>query len=239
MRAWEPRRLWAAKLSGGGVPPRRAWDLLESLGPDGLASASPAEWAEACGGDAPDCERWRAASLSFDGVREEERADALGARLIARGDSDYPDLLASIHDPPLVLYVIGALAAGPAVAVVGTRTPTPYGLRAARRLAGETARAGAVIVSGLARGIDSAAHLAALEAKAPTWAVLAGGLGQIYPNENRALARRIVAEGGALLAEMPVDTELAKPLWPRRNRIVSGLSWATVVVEGQIGRAHV
>ncbi len=233
MRAWEPRRRWAARLSAGGTPPRRAWDLLEALGPDGLASASAAEWAEAVSVPLEHAAGWRERSLAFDPVREEERAGALGARLIARGDPEYPDLLASIHDPPLVLYAVGTFADRPPVAVVGSRTPTPYGLRAARRLAGDAARAGVAIVSGLARGIDAAAHLAALEAKAPTWAVLASGLGQVYPPENRGLARRIAAEGGVLVSEMPVDTPPARELFPRRNRVVSGLAWATAVIEGR------
>ncbi|UPT74451.1 MAG: DNA-protecting protein DprA [Elusimicrobiota bacterium] len=178
-----------------GAPPRRAARLLETLGPDGLAAADAAQWAAACGAPVENAQRWRAAALAFDAVREEARAQALGARVVVLGDSEYPDLLASIHDPPLVLYVIGSFADRPAAAFVGSRFPTPYGRRAARRLAGETARAGAAIVSGLARGIDAEAHLAALEAKAPTYAVLGGGLGNVYPAENRGLARRIVAEG--------------------------------------------
>lgn len=233
MRSWEPRRLWAAKLSGGGLPPRRARELLDALGPDGLASGDDRRWAQACGAELESVSAWRRNALAFDAVREEEKADALGARLIVLGDDEYPELLASIHDPPLVLYVMGAFCGKPTLAVVGSRFPTPYGRRAARRLAGEAALAGAAIVSGLARGIDAEAHLAALEAKSPTWAVLGSGLGQVYPSENRALAKRIVAEGGALLSELPVDASPSPHQFPRRNRIVSGLSWAVLVVEGR------
>ena len=177
--------------------------------------------------------RWRRAALAFDVVAEERRAFELGARLLVRGDSDYPDLLASIHDPPLVLYVLGSLSGASPVAFVGTRYPTPYGRRMARRLAGDASRAGLTVVSGLARGIDAESHLAALDAKGPTWAVLGTGLGRVYPAENRLLARRIVAEGGAVISEMPLDTPPTPDVFPRRNRIVSGLSWAVVVVEGR------
>lgn len=187
----------------------------------------------------PWTERQRAAAranagfAAFDAAREERRCAELGARLIVRGDSDYPDLLASIHDPPLALYVQGRLTGEHPVAIVGTRVPSMYGRRMARRLAGDAAVSGITVVSGLARGIDSEAHLAALEAGAPTWAVLGTGLARVYPAENLGLARRIVAEGGAVISERPLDTPPTKDAFPRRNRIVSGLSWTTVVVEGR------
>ena len=180
-----------------------------------------------------DAARRNAGFAAFDVAREERRCHELGAALVVRGDPDYPDLLASIYDPPLVLYVQGRLTGAHPVAVVGTRAPSMYGRRMARSLAGDAARAGLTIVSGLARGIDSEAHLAALEAGAPTWAVMGTGLARVYPAENLGLARRIVAEGGAVISERPLDTPPTRDAFPRRNRIVSGLSWATVVVEGR------
>jgi DNA processing protein len=103
----------------------------------------------------------------------------------------------------------------------------------ARRLAGDASRRGLTIVSGLARGIDAESHLAALDAKGPTWAVLGTGLGHVYPSEHASLARRIVTEGGAVVSERPIDTRPSKVLFPRRNRIVAGLAWTVVVVEGR------
>ncbi|MDD5304839.1 MAG: DNA-processing protein DprA [Elusimicrobia bacterium] len=215
------------------TPPRRAWDLLEELGPEGLPDSSDADWARVSAAKLEDVAAWRRAALAFDVAAEELRAVSLGARLIVRGDPEYPDLLSSIHDPPLVLYVQGSLRAATPVAFVGTRVPTPYGRRMARRLAGDASRRGLTIVSGLARGIDAESHLAALEAKGPTWAVLGTGLGHVYPAENGLLARRIVAEGGAVISERPIDTKPMPDVFPRRNRIVAGLSWAVVVVEGR------
>ncbi len=231
--SWTERQSWAVRLNVD-TPPRRAWELLETMGPEGLAKAGDADWAVVSGGKPEDAASWRRAALAFNAAAEENRAAALGARLIVRGDAEYPDLLASIHDPPLVLYVLGALnREDTPVAFVGTRVPTPYGRRMARRLAGDASRRGLTIVSGLARGIDAEAHLAALDAKGLTWAVLGTGLGCVYPAENLPLARRIVAEGGAVISERPLLTAPTPEVFPRRNRIVAGLSWSVVVVEGR------
>ncbi|MEK7232635.1 MAG: DNA-processing protein DprA [Elusimicrobiota bacterium] len=232
MSEWTPRQRWAVRLNVG-TPPRRAWNLLEELGPEGLPDSSDADWASVSAVKSEDVAAWRRAALAFDVVAEELRAAELGARLILRGDSDYPDLLASIYDPPLVLYVQGSLSGVSPVAFVGARVPTPYGRRLTRRLAGDASRRGLTIVSGLARGIDAEAHLAALDAKGPTWAVLGTGLSHVYPAENSLLARRIVAQGGAVISERPLGTKPLPELFPRRNRIVAGLSWGVVVVEGR------
>ena len=231
---WSPRQIWAARLNGGFTPPLRAWTLLEALGPDGLARASESDWMRLLDKATFDeVSRWRRATLDFNVAAEERRAAVLDARLIVRGDVDYPELLESIYDPPIVLYVQGAMANLPPVAFVGSRFPTMYGLRLARRLAGGCADRGLAIVSGLARGIDGESHLAALDAKGVSWAVLGTGLGRVYPFEHRGLARRLVCEGGAMISEMPLDTPPKPELFPRRNRIVAGLSWAAVVVEGR------
>jgi DNA processing protein len=232
--AWSPRESWAVRLNAGLTPPLRAKALLDALGPARLASASAGDWAAVLpGARLEEVRVWRESSLAFDPAAEEKRVDALGARLMLRGDEGYPDLLESIHDPPLVLYMRGRFGARPPVAFVGSRFPSACGSRNARRLAGASARAGLTIVSGLARGIDADCHEAALAAGGDTWAVLGSGLGRVYPAENRALAERIVAAGGVVLSEMPVEQAPVEWVFPRRNRIVAGLSWGVVVIEGR------
>lgn len=155
-----------------------------------------------------------------------------GDRALARGDAEYPELLRALAGAPERLWVRGRLHPAPAVAVVGSRRPTPYGLRMARRLAAGLAEAGVTVVSGLARGIDTAAHEAALAAGGRTWAVLGSGLDRVYPAENAPLAAAIAAKGGAVLSELPPEQGPRPGFFPARNRIISGLSWAVVVVEG-------
>ena len=169
----------------------------------------------------------------WDAGREWQRARDLGLSVVAWDEPEFPELLRSIADAPLVLYVRGRLEAGrDALAFVGSRQPTPYGRRMTRALVREAAPRFA-IVSGLARGIDTEAHRAALEAGGATWAVLGSGLSRLYPPENEALAREIAASGGCVLSEFPLDVEPRAGNFPRRNRIVSGLSWGTVVIEGR------
>ena len=148
--------------------------------------------------------------------------------------ADFPELLRSIPDTPEELHVRGRIESRDALAVVGSRRPTPYGRRMARTLAKGCAKAGIVVVSGLARGVDTEAHQAALEAGGATWAVLGSGLERIYPGENVKLAERIVSSGGALLSEFPPDAPPLRENFPRRNRIISGLSWGVIVVEGNM-----
>ncbi len=209
--------------------------LLEKLGASGLARGGDADWRAASGLTEARGARWRREALAFDVDGERRRCDALGVRLLLRGRPDYPELLAPIPEAPLALYLRGRLSDAASVAVVGSRAPTAYGRRMARSFAGTLARRGVVVVSGLARGIDAESHAAALDARGTTWAVLGSGLGEIYPPENRDLARRIADEGGAVLSEHPLATPPDQPLFPRRNRIIAGLSWATVVVEGRLG----
>ncbi len=150
------------------------------------------------------------------------------------GDKDYPYLLAQISDPPQRLYVKGKLVAEDrrAVAVVGTRQPTLYGRQVTRELVTGLVREGFTIISGLARGIDGEAHRAVLRAGGRTIAVLAHGLDQVYPPEHRWLAAEVV-KFGALVSEFPEGAGIEKSHFPRRNRIISGLSLGVVVVEGQ------
>ena len=147
-----------------------------------------------------------------------------------RDDPGYPVLLRAIADPPDRLYVRGTIPSGPMIAVVGSRRATPYGLRVAERLARELAGSGVVVVSGLARGVDAAAHRGALAAGGQTVAVLAGGLDRIYPPEHASMAAQIAGQG-ALLSEARDGTAPLPGLFPVRNRIISGLSRGLVVVE--------
>lgn len=155
-----------------------------------------------------------------------------GDRALTASDPEYPELLRELAGAPARLWVRGRLDPAPTVALVGSRRPTPYGLRMARRLATGLAEAGVTVVSGLARGIDTAAHEAAVAAGGRTWAVLGSGLDRLYPSENAGLAADIVRLGGAVLSELPPDQGPRPQFFPARNRIISGLSWAVVVVEG-------
>jgi DNA processing protein len=154
------------------------------------------------------------------------------ARLLALGAPDYPPALAPLADAPYLLYMRGALQTedAQAVGIVGSRHCTAYGRRVTERLCTDLARAGFTIISGLARGIDGVAHRAALQAGGRTIAVLAGGLSRIYPPEHDDLAREVEA-AGALLSETPMGMSPQPGMFPARNRLISGLSRAVVVVE--------
>jgi len=155
---------------------------------------------------------------------------------LTRRSHGYPPLLAAIHDPPKRLYMRGegsvGMLSGPAVAIVGTRSCSPYGAQVARRLGRELAAAGATVVSGLARGVDAEAHRGALEAGGPTVAVLGCGIDRDYPRAHAALARR-VSEVGLLVSEYEPGVEPAPWRFPARNRIIAGLAGATVIVEAR------
>lgn len=163
---------------------------------------------------------------------ELQKAAALGARIITAADDEYPAALREIHDPPIVLYVRGNLSDRDrnAIAVVGSRRPTHYATECAKKLGFQIGYAGLTVVSGLARGIDTAAHQGALAAKGRTIAVIGAGLGQLYPPENAQLAERITASG-AVVSEFPIDTKPDRQTFPIRNRIVTGMSFGVLVVE--------
>lgn len=164
--------------------------------------------------------------------REMERADELDASLLSPWDERFPNRLREIYDPPGFLWMRGTLPqeAAPMVTVVGTRRCTDYGRAQAHYLAAELARRGFTVVSGLAYGIDAAAHKGALDADGRTVAVLGSGVGHIYPPKHSGLAERI-ADQGALLSEYAIDAEPDAPNFPERNRILSGLALGTIVVE--------
>lgn len=169
---------------------------------------------------------------------EIERCEKTGVRLIAMGDPLYPPLLAETRDAPPVLYVRGdptAMTAGYTVAIVGSRHCTPYGIEQAERFASFLASSGLVIISGGARGIDSAAHRASARARRPTVAVVGCGLSHCYPPENADLFMQMCETGGAVVSELPMDTAPTADNFPARNRIISALSLGTIVIEAPRG----
>jgi len=184
----------------------------------------------------PRGERWRAFQRHFDERAFLERLSTTGYRFLARSSGDFPPLLRAIHDPPSGLFLRGGsdpkLLSQPSVAVVGARASSGYGASVARSIGRELAAAGLVVVSGLARGIDSEAHRGALEASGTTVAVLGCGIDRDYPAAHAELARRI-ADSGLIVAEYAPGVEPAPWRFPARNRIVAGLCAATVVVEAR------
>ena len=233
VRLDEARLAWLALALSPGLGPKRILDAMKLLEtPSRLFSLTlteleglrfPAE----------------AAQFIFDGkarqAAEEEwaRVSAQGATIVSFGCAEYPERLKEIYDPPPVLWVRGAvnLLSRPAIAVVGTRHPSPYGSGVAEMLARDLAVRRLLIVSGMARGIDSCAHRGALTARMPTVAVWGTGIDVVYPKENKKLAEEILAGGGAIVSELPMGTFPAPQNFPRRNRILSGLSIAVLVVE--------
>ena len=194
---------------------RRRLETVRGVGPE--TSAAVAGW-----------------TAHFDLVREEERLAKADATFVTARDEGYPPLLKEIHDPPIGLYRKGGYLAGdPGVAIVGSRRTTLYGQSVAKRLGADLARLGFCVVSGLARGIDTAAHEGALSVGGRTVAVLGTGLDIIYPSENLGLYRRI-AETGAVFSEFPFGRKADRQSFAMRNRIVSGMSQAVVVVESDV-----
>ncbi len=163
------------------------------------------------------------------------KAFSAEVRELTLKDPDYPDLLRKIHDPPAILYVKGTLLPedAAAVAIVGTRSASPYGLETARRLAMDLAGCGITVVSGLAEGIDAAGHEGALEAGGRTVAVVGHGLAHLYPPQHRKLAQRI-AGNGCLLSEFPMEAEPRPWHFPQRNRVIAGISLGVIVVEAPL-----
>ncbi len=166
-------------------------------------------------------------------ANERARAHAAGVRIITRIDDDYPKAFNELADPPLAFWIKGTLEPRDrlGLAVVGPRRPSAYGHRQAHRLGSALARLGTCLISGLARGIDTVAHEAALGANARTIAVLGSGFDKLYPDENRPLAERIANGHGAVISEFPMAMPPSAGTFPRRNRLVAALGLATLVVE--------
>lgn len=156
-----------------------------------------------------------------------------GLRILLQCDPGFPGLLLEIPDPPVMLYLKGRLPGGPALSIVGSRRATGRGRETARRFAAEAARAGVVVVSGLAYGIDASAHAGAVDAHGESLAILAGGLDRPGPRGNLGLAGRILARGGGWISEHPPGVSSRAHHFPDRNRLISGLGRATLVVEAR------
>jgi len=226
---------WIALNMTPGVGPRAAARLLERFGSAvGVFGALRSE-----------LERLRLRPEAVESIALRDRMEAAavelervralgGADVLALDDGAYPQLLREIPDPPITLYVRGAwreCLEAPCVGVVGSRRCSTYGQNVAQQLARELASRGVTVVSGLARGIDAAAHRGALEAGGRTAAVLGTGLDEVYPRDHRRLAEEILERGGALVTQFPLGTPPVAENFPYRNRIISGLSLGVVVVE--------
>ncbi|MBL9117500.1 MAG: DNA-protecting protein DprA [Verrucomicrobiaceae bacterium] len=216
-----------------GIGPVRVRKLLEAMGsPQRIlsAKASQIQHIEGFGRELAELvANWES---SIDLAVEVKKIEERGLTVLTQEDALYPKLLKQIHSPPLVLYVWGTLTErdSNAIGVVGSRQATHYGLTAARKMSFQLAYAGYTVVSGLARGIDTAAHEGALAAKGRTVAVIGSGIGKLYPPENAALAERI-SENGAVVSEFPVDYPPDRQSFPLRNRIVAGWCTGLLVAE--------
>lgn len=228
-----------------GVGPRTSRLLLDAFGTAGKTLDAPvAMLRDVPGVGTKIADRISKARRQIDAAGELERCHRAGVRVVTSADPLYPPPLQEIPDPPFLLYWKGTYEPRDqlAIALVGSRRCTPYGLRVAERLASSLARVGITVVSGLARGIDAAAHRGALKVGGRTLAVMANGLGQVYPPEHEDLAR-LIGESGAVISEMPMGQGPLSGLFPQRNRIISGLCLGVVVIEatprsGSLSTAH-
>jgi len=224
---------WLALALTPEMGPRRMARAVAELGDAARVFAASLTELEAAGLPA------KAAQFVADGraerAAEEEtkRIIQAGGFLVTRADAEYPERLLEIYDPPAVLWMRGdvSLLKRPGIAVVGTRHPTPYGAGMAEMLSRDLAGRGMVILSGMARGVDTAAHKGALDAAGKTVAVWGTSIDVVYPKENKKLAERIVEQGGAIVSEFAMGTFPAPQNFPIRNRILSGMSVGVLVVE--------
>ena len=222
---------WLVLQTLPGMTPERLHRTTEAFScPTEAFEAPPDVFARLCGRKA--LEALEKDSPSDLAARIRREASKLDAEIITRDSDLYPEALREIHSPPGAFFIEGEMQAADrlAVAIVGMRRPTDYGRRMARELARELAGQGVVIVSGMAHGIDAEAHKAALEAKGRTIAILGCGLAENYPSDHREL-RREIAASGAVVSEFHLRAHPRKENFPRRNRLISGLSLATIVVE--------
>jgi DNA processing protein len=230
----EEKEDWIALNMTPGIGPRAAAQLLERFG-------SPIAVFEATRGELESV-RLHSESIEHlirDSYRhaakdELRRAADTGVAIVTLDESDYPELLKQIPDPPLVLYMKGdwpSCVSGAAIGIVGSRAATVYGKNVAEMLGRDLASRGVTVVSGLARGIDTSAHLGALSGNGKTLAVIGTGVDVFYPRENAALTKRICENGGAIVSQFPFGTPPLKDNFPYRNRIISGISHSVILVE--------
>ena len=224
---------WLALRMAAGLGTRKAGRLIEIFRtPQAIFRASRSEL-ESTGISAGVAQSIASGCAFEEAVDQQEKAAAAGVMLVPVTDSRYPPRLKEIFDPPPLLFARGNvdLLQNLMIGVVGTRRPTAYGCAAAERLAKDLAGAGLTIASGMARGIDTAAHRATLDAAGDTIAVFGCGVDQVYPAENRKLAEQI-AEHGLLISEFPLGTPAYPQNFPVRNRIITGMSAGVLVIEG-------
>jgi DNA processing protein len=224
---------WLALALTQGLGPTRIKRLIEHYGTAEKVFQASLTELEATGMRAVSAQSI-ATGKSLELAQQEcAKAGEARARIISLSDPEYPPRLKEIYDPPVVLFVKGCVEvlAQPGIAMVGTRHPTPYGSGMAERLSTDLAIRGLVIISGLARGIDTASHRGAVAAKGKTVAVLGTGIDIMYPKENARLTEQMIALGGALITEFPVGIPPTPQNFPIRNRIISGMSAGVLVVE--------
>jgi len=236
---------WFRLLESPGVGRRSASALIHHWGEiQKVWSATPAQWAQVIGpvaaqalGAAPEALFLQRQEAAWRWLQGQDECDLPAPRrAITWGAADYPDILTQLPDPPLMLYVAGSTAAWdrPSLAIVGSRNPTAQGVDHAKAFASALSRAGWGVISGLALGIDAAAHEGALEAQGPTVAVIGTGPDRVYPRRHHGLARRIVQSAGAVVSEYPPGSPVRPENFPLRNRIIAGLARGTLVVEAAL-----
>lgn len=226
-------RDWIALTFVIGVGSRTAATLIDKFGSPSLVFAASSHALESAGLKRETIDAIKSSETRDKAAREIDELARLGGEALCLTDERYPKLLRETYDPPIVIYGLGDVSAAftqPCVAVVGSRRCSTYGRNVAEKLSREIAERGITVVSGLARGVDSAAHRGALEGRGLTVGVMGTGLDSVYPKENRKLAERIL-ERGALITEFPLATPPVSQNFPFRNRVISGVSLGVMVVE--------
>ena len=224
---------WLAISLTPGLGPTRSRRLVELLGSVHAIFQATLTELEATGVPAVSAQSLGTGRSMELASEELAKASEAGTTILALDDAAYPSQLKQIYDPPLILYIKGnreALSL-PGIAVVGTRHPTPYGTGMAERLSSDLASRGLVIFSGLARGVDAAAHRGAIAAKGKTVAIFGTGADVVYPKENRKLVDQLLSHDGAVISEFPIGTSPTPQNFPIRNRIISGISIGVLVIE--------
>ncbi|HKU62528.1 MAG TPA: DNA-processing protein DprA [Gemmatimonadales bacterium] len=230
------RAAWVALALTPGIGPSRLHALVQACHSPLGALSAPFEFLRSVPGVSVPAATAIVNATLAQGEEALERTERLGGQVLVPDDPDYPESFRTIAEPPAVVFLLGhaELLGRPAVAVVGSRDHTPYGADVARAIAWQSASSGAVVVSGMARGLDAVAHHAALDAGGRSIGVLGNGLGVVYPSANRRLYEAM-ADRGLLLTEFPPGERPHAGSFPRRNRLISALARVTVVVEAAIG----